>query len=311
MLGTAYSMTTTQGYDSLKVTLTKLEPKPFELMWRWYKQTWYHLLDKDYDANDPECQQAVQDVLANLAIPVPKEQLSVEYRFEGMSRVCLAQLTRQRVAFGAVVLSQMPQRLQHEVIVPLNIAQHPEFGERAIELAKIAEQLYEDMYDAGVPPQDARYLSMHGQTCSGVVGTNFTALQGFYSLRLMNELADEINLLGRLIRQAIIEYATANMETHGDWLKLCAMFDCMDARSKKHFLPDRVFGNTGRFVSGSDRVPSPDKPDNLPDYDFRKSAFYSELIKMYHERPELLFPGEHEMVERWLAGGTLTLDGQA
>ena len=37
--------------------------------------------------------------------------------------------------------------------------------------------------------------------------------------------------------------------------------------------------------------------------DFKKSAWYAELMRMYdNEEFELLFPGEKEMIERWKAG---------
>ena len=303
-------MTTTKGYSALEVALTKLEPEPFSLIWRWFRQTWLSLQDKPYDANDYECRHAVSDVLANLALPVPKEQLAVEFRIKGLSRVGLAQITRGRVGHAYVVESQMPQHIRHETVVPLSITKHPEFAFRTRQLAAMAEALYNDMYEAGVPPQDCRYLTLHGQTTSLVWGTNYAALLGFFTMRAENGLTDELNMVCRLARKAIVDYATEHSNTHGDWLRLAEALDCLGARQRKCLNVDKVFGNTGRFVSGSDRVPSPDKLAKLqPDYDFRKSAWYLELIQLYETgQHDLLFEGEAEMLERWLAGGPLTED---
>lgn len=296
-------MTTTVGYNSLKVSLVRLEPKPFELAWRAFRETWLDLHDKDYDANDLECKEAVQDVLNRRALPIPMENWQCEFRVSGLSRVALAQITRGRLGQNYVVQSQMPQHISHECVVPLNITQS-EFSERAAKLQLDAEKLYNDMYDAGVPPQDCRYLVLHGQTTSLVWTINYAALMSFFAMRAENGLTDELNLVCRLVRKAIVDYANENKETHGDWLSLAERLDCMGAWQRKCLNVDKVFGNAGRFESANARVPSPNSAVQ-PDYDFAKSAWYLELIKLYHDSPELLFAGEAEMVSRWLSGGTL------
>jgi thymidylate synthase ThyX len=302
-------MTTTNGYSSLKVQLTRLEADPFALAWRAFRETWIGLQDKPYDPQDTECQDAIEDILNRRALPIPMENWQMEFRIEGLSRVALAQITRGRLGQNYVVQSQMPQHLAHETVVPLNIAMHPHFSERAKALADAAEQLYDEMYEAGIPPQDCRYLVLHGQTTSLVWTVNYAALQSFFAMRAENGLTDELNLVCRLVRQAIIDYADSHPATHKDWLPLAARLDCMGAKQGKCQNVDKVFGNTGRFPSGSYRVPS---PDGLlkPDYDFTKSAWYLELIRLYNSNPELLFPGEADMVARWLAGGPLTEDNR-
>lgn len=298
------SLNTTSGFDALGVELVRLEPKPFELAWRAFRQTWISLQDKPYDANDPECQTAIDDVLNRRALPIPMENWQIELRITGLSRVALAQITRGRLGQNYVVESQMPQHVEHETVLPLNISSHGVFAERARHLAALSEQLYNDMYEAGIPPQDCRYLLLHGQTTSLVWTVNYAALQSFFSMRAENGLTDELNLVCRYVRQAIIDYAQANFETHGDWLQLAARLDCMGAWQQKCLNVDKVFGNTGRFPSASSRVPAPGA-EVEPDYDFRKSAWYLELIRIASEQPELLFPGEADMVERWMQGGPL------
>lgn len=303
-------MATTHGYDALTVSLTRLQDRPFELAWRAFRETWLGLHDKEYNANDTECQTAIEDILNRRALPIPMENWQCEFRITGLSRVALAQITRGRLGQNYVVQSQMPQHIAHETVLPLNIATDKRFAARAKQLAADAEALYDDMYNAGIPPQDCRYLVLHGQTTSLVWTVNYAALMSFFAMRAENGLTDELNMVCRLVRKAITDYATANFETHGDWLKLTDRLDCMGAWQKKCLNVDKVFGNTGRFLSANANVPSPEGTVK-PDYDFSKSAWYLELVKLYNERPELLFPGESEMCSRWLAGGNLTLDGQS
>ena len=301
-------MTTTNGFNKLQVELVRATEQPFAQAWRQFRQTWIHLQDKDYDASDSECVQAIDDVLNRRALPIPMEDWVCEFRIKGLSRVALAQITRGRLGQNFVVESQMPQHIKHETVVPLNISSHTEFGARAKQLADLAEQLYGDMYNAGIPPQDCRYLTLHGQTTSLVWTVNYAALQSFFSMRAENGLTDELNTVCRLVRHELFQLAKTSPERHKDWAKLASRLDCMGAWQQKCLNVDKVFGNTGRFPSASSLVPAPGA-EVEPDYDFTKSAWYLELMLMASERPELLFPGEAEMVDRWRQGGPLLPTG--
>ena len=67
--------------------------------------------------------------------------------------------------------------------------------------------------------------------------------------------------------------------------------------SKKCFTCDDVFGNSfKRFLDGNEYVTEATKNCK---FDFKKSAWYVELKRIYREEPELLLPGEREMIESW------------
>lgn len=282
-------MTYSHGYDKLKVTLIQKTEQPFALIWRSFRQTWISLQNKEYDTNDIECKQAVADVLAGLALPLPLEALQLEFRIEGLSRVALAQITRGRVGHGYVVESQMPQHIRHEAVLPLNIAQS-EFAERAKQLQAMSEQLYDDMYDAGIPPQDCRYLILHGQTTSLTWHVNYSALRGFFAMRAENSLTDELNLLCRLIRRDLLA------DSCPDWRQLATGLDCIGAKQRKALMIDRVYGNAlGRYPCADERVQ--EATDNA-DYDFAKSAWWAELQKL---PSDLLFADEAEAIQHYLA----------
>jgi len=282
--------------DSVGVEIVRTtHDRPFEMFWDWFKQTWITLQDEKYDHTNPEHWQACLDVLSRNALPTPMEVLNFEIKVTGLSRVALAQITRGRVGWAYVVESQMPQHINHMVTIPANIAKNDKFAQRAQELVRLSQELYDDMYNEGIPPQDCRYLTIHGQQTSMIMQCNYAALLGYFARRCENGLTDELNLVGRLIwyklKQTFLDSNGKDLIPGSGWSVLLNKMDGMGG-NKVCLNVDKVFGNTGRAPSVSDKIPS--LLNNSCDYDFSKSAWYFELLEL----PEhLLFPGEKEMIE--------------
>lgn len=293
-------MQVVSGFDNIRVTLLDAgNPTPFKMFWDWYRETWYSLRNVEFDPTNPKHIEACHEVLAGTALPVPQEALNFQVRIEGISRVGLAQFTRGRVGWAYCVTSQMPEVIDHAVTVPLNIALSHDFNKRATKLAQDSFQLYNDMVAAGIPPQDCRYLTLHGQQTNLVCVVNFMALRGYFSRRCENGLTDELNLIGRLILR---ELRLAHLNPDGTdtvpgsgWSALLTKLDAMGG-NKVCLNTDKVFGNTGRAPSAGKHIPSLANPENQPDWDFSKSAWYFELQRL---PDSLLFPGERQMIDDW------------
>lgn len=304
----ADEFTCSNGYEDLKVRLCRVSVEhPFEMFWDWFKQTWISLQDVPYDHTNPEHVKACMDVMNRRALPTPMEVLAFDVQIEGLSRVALAQITRGRVGHCYNVESQMPQHIRHQATIPKNIYEHPMFVARAQKLQAMAADLYNDAYNAGIPPQDCRYLTLHGQQTSMHWHVNYGALLGYYARRCENGLTDELNTVGRLLRRELRqrflnEDGSDKIEGSG-WSALLEKLDCMGG-SKQCLNNDKVFGNTGRAPSAGDWVPSLINKDNPCDYDFSRSAFYYELCEM---DDSLLFDGEREMIDDW---NTLGFEGR-
>src|SRR5574344_561503 len=144
------------GYEDISVELIDYNMNIAEHAWNCYKMTWNDLQEVEYNP-DYECvKEAVYNIIKLRALPMPREQAIMTFKVNNISRVCLAQITRQRkAAFN--VESQMPRPIRHNVIMPLNVI-NMGFEERAKQLIELSQELYDDMIDAGMPPQDARYL---------------------------------------------------------------------------------------------------------------------------------------------------------
>ena len=299
-------MSIQNGYKGIDVSIIGYTKNPARVMWDMLKQTWIELQDVEYDPNNEIVQEFIRGSLEKRLNPTPQETVMIQAVFKNISRVNLAQLTRHR-GWLFQVESQMPQHVEHNVILPLNIV-NSEFYERAVKLIEESQKLYDDMTagnnrreTTGIPYQDARYLLMHGQTCDASCSFTLPQLVNVCGQRLENNTADEINYAFRILLLKL-RFAIETDASMDELDKLIYRYnldkcDCFGAAAKKCFTCDDVFGNSfKRFADGSTYVTN--ATENCK-FDFRKSAWYAELKRIYNEEPELLLPGEPEMIESW------------
>lgn len=295
------------GYKGIGVEIIGYTKHPAKVMWDMLKQTWIQLQDIEYNPELPIVKEFITGSVDKRLNPTPQETVLIQCVFKNISRVNLAQLTRHR-GWLFQVESQMPQHVEHNVILPLNIVQS-EFYERAVKLIEESQKLYDDMTkgnDDGkdhtvIPYQDARYLLMHGQTCDASCSFTLPQLVNVCGQRLENNTADEINYAFRLLLKELKKAIALDDEMDEldklVYTKNLERCDCFGAVAKKCFTCDDVFGNSfKRFCDGNEHVTH--ATENCK-FDYSKSAWYAELKRIYKEEPELLLPGEVAMIESW------------
>ena len=286
------------GYEDITVEVIDYNKRLAEHAWNCYRMTWKKLQDVKYDENNADVINAINNIIEMKALPMPREQALITFRINNISRVCLAQLTRQSKARFNVE-SQMPTPVEHNVILPLNIV-GSKFEEKARKLIEESQALYDELIEDGIPPQDARYLLMHGQTTSLVYVVDVNTFVGSFTMRCENNLSDEINLVYRLCKHAILTTITSDKQfskidslTYKMYNKIISPADCLGAKQHKGMNYDSVFGNSfERYESANDEIKS---ITNNCDYDYKKSAWYKELKRL----PDyLLFADEKQMINK-------------
>lgn len=294
------------GYKGISVEIISYTKHPAKIMWDMLKQTWISLHDVDYDPNSETAKEFIIDSLSKRLNPVPQETILIQAVFKGISRVNLAQLTRHRGwIFNSE--SQMPQPVNHNVIIPLNIVNSP-FYERAKKLIEDSQKLYDDMTKGNenkettsIPYQDARYLLIHGQTADISASFTLPQLVNAVGMRFENNTHDEINYTFRLLVKELRKVIEEDEEMdsldkliYNTLLKNCDVFG---ANRQVGTCCDAMFGNSfKRFPDANEYVTK--ATDNCL-FDYKKLAWYDELKRIYKEEPELLLPGEKEMIESW------------
>ena len=299
-------MSIQNGYKGIDVSIIGYTKHPAKVMWDMLKQTWIELQDVEYDPTNETVQEFIFGSLEKRLNPTPQETIMIQAVFKNISRVNLAQLTRHR-GWLFQVESQMPQHVEHNVILPLNIV-NSEFYERAVKLIEDSQKLYDDMTagngsreTTGIPYQDARYLLIHSQTCDASCSFTLPQLVNVCGQRLENNTADEINYAFRILlkklREAIVEDKEMDDLDKLIYILNLNKCDAFGAAQHRCFTCDDVFGNSfKRFPDGNVHVKH--ATENCK-FDFRKSAWYAELKRIYNEEPELLLHGEKEMIESW------------
>lgn len=295
------------GYKGIDVEVISYTKHPGKIVWDMLKQTWISLHDVAYNPKDKKVNKFIDDALARRLNPVPFETILIQVVFKGISRVNLAQLTRHRGwIFNSE--SQMPQAVKHNVIVPLNIV-NSEFYERAVKLIEDSQKLYDDMTKGNenkdttnIPYQDARYLLIHGQTAD--ISASFTLPQFLNAcgMRFENNTHDEINYTFRITLLKLMKAIEEDKELDDVDRKIYNHFfgvcDVSGAGNKVGTCYDAMFGNSFKRFRDANKFVTEATDDCL--FDYKKLAWYAELLRMYTEEPELLLPGEKEMIESWM-----------
>ena len=124
----------------------------------------------------------------------PFEFASATFYVEGISRSCLAQLTRHRIASFMVRSMRYVKQNPEEVVMPDSIKEAglaKEFTEGITE----NHDLYQEALDKGVPKEDARFLLPIGSKTSLYLKTNFREFRHIIELRGGDDAQWEIRKL--------------------------------------------------------------------------------------------------------------------
>lgn len=135
------------------------------------------------------------------------------FKVEGLSRAALAQLTRHRLASFDVQSQRYVKLDDPELVIPDSI-RDSDFAAEAESTMRYVMNLYQRMVEAGIPCEDARYVTPQAVPTTLIMTMNARELLHFFSLRCCNraqweirELADEMLKICKEISPVIFEKA--------------------------------------------------------------------------------------------------------
>ena len=119
------------------------------------------------------------------------------FKIEGISRACLAQLTRHRLASFDVQSQRYVKLGNWEAVMPKSLVgsdsiEKMELYKLAFDCIQNSMEVYEKLLAAGVPAEDARYVTPQAITTELVMTMNARELLHFFSLRTCNRAQWEI-----------------------------------------------------------------------------------------------------------------------
>lgn len=138
------------------------------------------------------------------------EFADVAFKIEGISRDCMAQLTRHRMASFCV---ESQRYVKYDLsgddwyVVPLRVESIPELVEVYKADMHLAASTYCELIDNGVPPEDARFVLPGSMKTNLEMKMNVRSIFHFFDLRLDSHAQWEIRLLARKMRDTLAAYS--------------------------------------------------------------------------------------------------------
>lgn len=146
------------------------------------------------------------------------EHVSASFRIEGISRSCLAQLTRHRMASFSVMSQRYCEIVGDDwYVVPPSVVEAGEEVGFSAEMDKAAKA-YHRLIAKGVKKEDARFLLPEATKTNLVMTINARSLMNFLSLRLDKSAQWEIRELANAMVQALKGQG-------GEWFELMELIE--------------------------------------------------------------------------------------
>ena len=157
-----------KGYSNIKVKLLSFEGDNLAkraYQFGVYGSDAYKIPDADYAEDKMEVRRFVGEVLNGTTFPkFLMEATRIEFAVEGISRICLAQLTRDNAIFCSESHGLRP--LSQEFNIPLNIANDESIMSKLEQAQKLLEKAYIECCEKEIPFPESRYICLHSQTIS-------------------------------------------------------------------------------------------------------------------------------------------------
>lgn len=285
-----------KGYSNIKVNLISwagddIARQCYEF--GVYGSDAYETPQRHYDCNADDCKNFVKELVKGLTFP-KYAFLGTRFNFsiEGISRICLAQLTRDNGYFCSESHGVRP--LTQEFNIPLNMANDASIMSKVTKAQELLEEAYIEACEKGVPGPESRYICLHSQTIS--LTASFTPsdfARACYS-RTNNSFCDELNYVYRKmfyeLTTAIDRLKDENSKTIWKWLI-----------NEKKCIDDNYYRRTNVF--NGDFAPSLAKEyvvEKPAVNDWRKSCWKLELERMLSEEPYLLTEKECKEIMSWM-----------
>lgn len=285
-----------KGYSNIKVELKNWEGN--NLAKRVYdfgrlSHDYIDSLPEVYNENNPDCIKLIDKIISGKTLPkFALQGHGIELVVYNMSRICLAQLTRDPGFFASASTGVFP--LTQEFNFPLSFWKVPGVIEKITEAQKILESAYIDLCEAEIPSIEARYCGLHPQVISCTCRyTPADFAKACYS-RTSSNFCDECNYVYRLmfheLRIAIDELTDKNSIKLWNWL--ITEEKCIN---DSFYNRERLYNSD--FTSLVYTGYTPDVPALN---DWRNSGWKLQLEQMLNDTPWLLTMREKSTINKWL-----------
>lgn len=283
------------GYRNIKVKLLNFEgnslAKRLYMFGRFGSDHFKFPAKENEFGYEEDLSKFVDELLSGKTFPkMAFEGNRIDFQIEGISRICLAQLTRDAAIFCSESHGLRP--LSQEFNIPLNIYYDESIMKKVVKAEKLLEEAYIEACEKEIPYPESRYICLHSQTislCASYTPSSFS--RACYS-RTNNSFCDELNYV---YRKMFFELYTeieklCNEQSKRIWRWLINEKKCID---DNYYTRTNVFNSD--FNWDKNRIPEVPAQN-----DWRKSCWKIELERIYEHEPWLLTENEADLIAEWI-----------
>lgn len=283
-----------KGYENIKVKLLNFDAETFAkkcYQFGRFGSDSYKFPQELYDEKSFDAKNFVDELIGGTTFPKYAFcGTRLDFSIEGISRICLAQLTRDPAIFCSESHGLRP--LSQEFNIPLNIINDDEIMDKVIAAQKLLEQAYVLACEKEIPYPESRYICLHSQTIS--VSASFMPIdfvKSCYS-RTNNSFCDELNYVYRKMYFCIVD-KIRNVQDENSNKLLRWLFNEKKCINDSYYTRTNVFN--GDFLPSKHDVPV----DRPAQNDWRRSCWREELMNISINEPYLLTIKEKSEIEKW------------
>ena len=256
-------------------------------------------LPHDYEENNPDCIKLIDKIIAGTTLPKYALQgTRINFAIEKISRICLAQITRDPAIFASASTGVFP--LTQEFNLPMSIYKDESIMNKLTKAQKLLESAYIEACEKEIPSIEARYIGLHCQVISltaSYIPSDF--VRACYS-RTSSNFCDECNYVYRLMYHELSK-AINMLKDHNSkrlWQWIISESKCINDNL---YLRERLYNSDFTFLDYKDneQIKSSSDVKTKALNDWRKSGWKLELERMYNEQPWLLTSYEKVCIEAW------------
>jgi hypothetical protein len=285
-----------EGYKDIKVRLLSWEGN--NLAKRVYdfgrlSNDFDYELTKDYGMLHEDCVKLINKIIEGTTLPkFALMGTRIEFEICGISRICLAQLTRDNAIFASQGGGVFPLTMDYNI--PLSLYNIPEVMDRVKKAQELIEEAYIIACEKEVPALEARYIGMHAQTISLTASYTFSDFVRSCHSRTSSNFCDECNLVYRLMYRALVDAINeecTDINSYHLYQWIFAEEKCINDTTYKR---ERLYNSD--FTWDKNYEPK------LPAInDWRKSCWKLELERLYATGEAYLTDKERKLIEEWTA----------
>lgn len=282
-----------EGFKDIKVTLLSWEGDNFAK--RVYEfgrlsHDFNYPLVENYNQYSDDCTKLITKIINGTTLPkFALMGTRIEFRIENISRICLAQLTRDNAIFASASTGVFP--LTQDFNIPLSIYQDDEIMDKLKQAQDILEEAYIIACEKEIPSIEARYIGLHCQNIS--ITASFTPSDFVRSChsRTSSNFCDECNYIYRLMYRELTNHFKKLKDDNSIalWNWLLSEEKCINDGTYKR---EKLYN--------SDFTDWSYNPPELALNDWRKSGWKLELERMLKLGIGYLTKKEKLMILNWL-----------